>query len=231
MPHKDPDRRRAYKREQARRLRAARPGHDAALQRKRQMVKKATGVCAVCSQRAIQGQRLCVQHREQERERSHRRAKDPRVRDSHRRASRTFRVLYPDRAKERTVKYQAKHRALGLCVHCSRPATNGLKCATHPASQRQATRLYRYGLTVIEWQQLLDAAGHRCEVCGKTEQEIGGSRTERLIPDHDHDTGVVRGVLCWRCNVGIGLLGDSAGTVDRALSYLRRSPRKAVEAS
>jgi len=39
--------------------------------------------------------------------------------------------------------------------------------------------------------------------------------------DHDHTTGVVRGVLCKPCNTGLGLLGDSEEGLSRALDYLR----------
>lgn len=38
--------------------------------------------------------------------------------------------------------------------------------------------------------------------------------------NHDHATGAVRGLLCHRCNTGIGMLGDTAEGVERALAYL-----------
>ena len=41
---------------------------------------------------------------------------------------------------------------------------------------------------------------------------------------NDHFAGVVRGWLCKRCNTAIGLLGDNAGGVQRALDYLQRDP-------
>lgn len=41
--------------------------------------------------------------------------------------------------------------------------------------------------------------------------------------DHDHKTGQFRGWLCTRCNTGLGLLGDTIETVERALNYLKRA--------
>lgn len=38
--------------------------------------------------------------------------------------------------------------------------------------------------------------------------------------DHNHTTDKVRGLLCPRCNMGIGLLGDSAATAHSAAKYL-----------
>lgn len=61
-------------------------------------------------------------------------------------------------------------------------------------------------------QAVKDCAG-RCPVCLKDRP---------LLIDHCHDTGRFRGLLCDRCNRGIGMLGDSAEPVQRALDYLRR---------
>ncbi len=50
-----------------------------------------------------------------------------------------------------------------------------------------------------------------CQICG---------RKEKLLIDHDHTTGFVRGLLCFHCNVGIGHLGDNANLLKSALQYL-----------
>lgn len=38
--------------------------------------------------------------------------------------------------------------------------------------------------------------------------------------DHDHKTGEVRGIICNRCNMGIGHLGDNPEIVKKALKWL-----------
>lgn len=38
--------------------------------------------------------------------------------------------------------------------------------------------------------------------------------------DHDHATGMVRGLLCGRCNMGIGLLRDNIGIMKNTILYL-----------
>lgn len=56
----------------------------------------------------------------------------------------------------------------------------------------------------------------RCECC------MGLPGKRRLALDHCHRTGKFRGWLCYKCNLGIGLLGDTAFNLFRALAYLGR---------
>ncbi|WP_344447709.1 endonuclease domain-containing protein [Kitasatospora nipponensis] len=64
---------------------------------------------------------------------------------------------------------------------------------------------------------MLADQGSCCAVCGL----LAGDRA--LQVDHCHTTGRVRGLLCRKCNSGIGMLGDSPEGVQRALSYLLRT--------
>jgi hypothetical protein len=56
-----------------------------------------------------------------------------------------------------------------------------------------------------------------CEICGAPFVDGKGGHAA----DHNHRTGVPRGVLCARCNKGLGWLEDSEW-VDAAMSYLSR---------
>lgn len=74
----------------------------------------------------------------------------------------------------------------------------------------------KYGATRAE---LLATYGKQCACCGTTEEPP--NRGWHI--DHDHTTGKIRGVLCIRCNTGIGKLGDSIEGLERALAYLQRT--------
>lgn len=68
-------------------------------------------------------------------------------------------------------------------------------------------------MTTDQYKDLVQSQGGLCAVCCK--------RQPRVV-DHCHTTGAVRGALCYRCNNGIGLLGDSVEGLQAALSYLAK---------
>lgn len=71
-----------------------------------------------------------------------------------------------------------------------------------------------YGLTVEEFHAMVDAQDERCAVCGWSEC--------RLLVDHDHETGEVRGLLCHLCNVALGMAEDSVERLQELIAYLHK---------
>lgn len=83
-----------------------------------------------------------------------------------------------------------------------------------------------YGMTVEQYDTMLEAQGGRCAICGT--DEPGGKTNPRdnkpqFNVDHDHETGVNRGLLCNNCNLGIGKLQESVFILESAIDYLRRA--------
>lgn len=82
--------------------------------------------------------------------------------------------------------------------------------ARHPekhARTVRTNRLRRYGLTPDGFDALLAKQGGCCAnlECRAPSSGIVG---RSFAVDHDHDTGLVRGLLCNTCNVALGMLGD-----------------------
>lgn len=88
--------------------------------------------------------------------------------------------------------------------------------------KRFTQRLGRYGLTKDDFTDLLTAQNHVCAICGEIPST---GPTRDFVIDHDHHTGVIRGLLCNRCNNGLGLLGDDIDGLTRALNYLLRAQK------
>ena len=66
--------------------------------------------------------------------------------------------------------------------------------------------LWRFKITLEEYQSLFEVQGGVCKLCGKEETARKNNSEEKrmLAVDHDHNTGSVRGLLCASCNVQLG---------------------------
>ena len=74
-----------------------------------------------------------------------------------------------------------------------------------------------YGMTPEDKDAMLESQGGGCAICGVS---VVGKRKAHI--DHDHGTGVVRGILCRACNSGLGHLQDSPAILASALMYLAK---------
>lgn len=74
----------------------------------------------------------------------------------------------------------------------------------------------KYGLTLDAYNAILLTQNNACAIC-----KIDASSDIRALRvDHDHITKKVRGLLCHRCNTGIGLLRENPETLKAAIEYL-----------
>lgn len=78
-----------------------------------------------------------------------------------------------------------------------------------------------YGMSIDDYNVLFEKQNGKCAICGSVETKRKASNF--FAVDHCHKTGKVRGLLCDRCNVGIGSLEDSYDIVLSAANYLRKS--------
>ena len=85
-----------------------------------------------------------------------------------------------------------------------------------PMVKRRAELLRVYGITLEEWYDIYDEQNGVCAIC---DQECKTKKS--LSVDHDHDTGRVRGLLCNRCNRGLGLFLDDPEILKKATRYLQ----------
>ena len=98
---------------------------------------------------------------------------------------------------------------------------NGDRGRRLPRPRRRSGRAIRverawavYGISDAERAVRLAAQDGRCLIC----QEV----TDRLVIDHSHEWGHVRGLLCRHCNAGLGFFRDNPDALARAAKYVRR---------
>jgi hypothetical protein len=84
-----------------------------------------------------------------------------------------------------------------------------------------------YGLSADEYEKLLHKQKSVCAICEQKETRRGKRGTQHsLNVDHDHATGNIRGLLCSKCNTGLGLFRDDPDLLLTAISYLKKEEQQ-----
>lgn len=114
----------------------------------------------------------------------------------------------PERGREIKRKWYARNREKVL-------ATAREHYAKNPTLQREIYLKKEHGLTPTQYDAMNVAQQGHCKVCGRDDQ--------RLHVDHDHTTGLIRGLLCGNCNRMVGLAGDDPAVLRQAADYIEQS--------
>jgi hypothetical protein len=112
-------------------------------------------------------------------------------------------------------KNRSRIRAYGVAYE----KANKPRKAKHYRSYRLKSE---YGLSELRYQRLAKTQGWLCLIC----DDKPDVRGEKLVIDHDHSTGEVRGLICRRCNTGLGYFRDNANFLRHAVHYLNPAKRR-----
>lgn len=75
----------------------------------------------------------------------------------------------------------------------------------------------KFDMTPKQYDDMRIDQDYSCAICGKDEDNNDG---RILAVDHDHITGRIRGLLCQKCNIGLGQFDDSIHVMQSAILYL-----------
>ena len=135
---------------------------------------------------------------------------------------------------------RAKRKALGVCTSCGKHPAPCEPCRLRNREymrrkragipQEQKSRewhskrhyylKYKYGITEAQYDEMFALQDGKCAIC-KSDKTKDAKR-HRLMVDHCHSTGVVRGLLCSSCNKALGLFSDSQDVMHSAIKYLSK---------
>lgn len=104
-----------------------------------------------------------------------------------------------------------------VCRACA--AAEGRRRRSRPSARRAARDARyrrRYGITLDDYNRMGRSQRWLCAICGRPPYPEGS----RLVPDHNHATGEVRGLLCQPCNSALGLFGEKPERLSAAARYL-----------
>jgi hypothetical protein len=120
---------------------------------------------------------------------------DPVAQERARRKAREWAQANPERVREKQAAYREDGRI--------------------KKSIRKTHLKKKYGLTPEDYDRMLEAQGGGCAICGKAPRpDIS------LHIDHDHETGRIRGLLCFTCNNGLGQFQDDPELLIAAAEYV-----------
>lgn len=125
------------------------------------------------------------------------RAKDPE-------AARKYHHEHYMRNRERALRQQKERRERLGAVLLERQRWYGIK--------------HSHGITKEEWDAMLKAQGGVCGICGGPPC----GRSKQWHVDHDHSTGIIRGLLCMKCNHALERIDNCPDWVERALEWVAR---------
>jgi hypothetical protein len=103
--------------------------------------------------------------------------------------------------------------------YCRKCLTSRQKANPNYKENAYRNRLKKFGLTPEQYEQMNKDQNGLCAICHKPETT---AKKERLAVDHDHETNAVRGLLCNKCNVGIGQFDDNMERLENAVDYLKK---------
>jgi hypothetical protein len=90
----------------------------------------------------------------------------------------------------------------------------------NPDRERERHLVRKYGVDLAAYQRMFTSQGGKCAICGKAQERA-------FDVDHDHATGVVRGLLCTNCNRMVGHAADDPVRLRAAAVYLESVPQVA----
>lgn len=105
------------------------------------------------------------------------------------------------------------------CVQCN------TKRATNWAKQNPERHFFnqikaRYGLSKNDYLAMVERQNNKCAICFNEESSVCWGKVRKLAIDHDHKTGAVRGLLCFKCNIALGKVQDNKQILLNMIAYL-----------
>lgn len=108
----------------------------------------------------------------------------------------------------------------------ARIAYNELYKKENAQLQRNGHYKREYGISLIDYNEMLIAQRGLCAICGKPEEN-----GNNLSVEHCHASGLVRSLACAKCNKALGLINDNPDAALAMFIYLQKHKEKTLSVS
>lgn len=126
-------------------------------------------------------------------------------------------------SKEFDLGQKKSRKYPGLCKKCRQSKYYKSHILKDKDAYLQRHRFYHkktaYGLTKEEYEAMYTSQGGRCKICQKDFPPLS-ERKKAVVVDHNHLTGVVRGLLCQECNKALGCVKENPEILREMIRYL-----------
>lgn len=102
------------------------------------------------------------------------------------------------------------------CKECHKTYQNKYS-KSRPEKIREQHYRREFGITTEDYNRMLKEQNNQCMICKRSDNH---KRNRHFHVDHCHSTGKVRGLLCQKCNMGLGMFDDNLELIKTAVSYL-----------
>lgn len=135
----------------------------------------------------------------------------------------TLKHFYKDKSKKDGFRYDCKNcfKKRAKKWENLNPNYRKLRYKKRKLQEKNNTLIYKFGISLKEYKQLLKSQNNVCAICLKKEERKYRNKIRSLATDHNHITGKVRGLLCQKCNLGISHFNEDIKILFKAISYLR----------
>lgn len=118
--------------------------------------------------------------------------------------------------------YSSKTCKYGVRAHCIICNKKEVKehYRNNIAQHRNQRYMVRYGITIEIYDEMLKSQDNKCAICKTTSPSR--AKSGHFMVDHDHNTGVTRGLLCHTCNQILGFCKEDTEILDSAKVYLTK---------
>ncbi len=161
-------------------------------------------------------------------QRSYRKANLEKKRAYHKEYQKKWRAEHPGIYADKTKEWWDNNPEKKAAYEAKRKAAPDYRPNKHARDQQRHKR--RYGLSLERYAELEKYQGGVCAICKKPEtaKHHNGLKTNRLAIDHCHNSKNIRGLLCTRCNLGIGCFSHDLQLLLNAVAYLMEPPASRV---
>ena len=106
-----------------------------------------------------------------------------------------------------------KHGYSSICKSC---ITEKSSLESTKRANKNSKLKLTYGITIEEFDNMMKKQDSKCKICNSDISKKGEANV-----DHCHTNGYVRGLLCFNCNIGLGMFKDNLSLLKNAIKYLK----------